>query len=130
MHPEGGSRILLVEDDPVLASLLSRTLSRHGYVVETYSAGAPALARFTAGSDRFCAAVIDLTLPDGRGEEWIARLRSVVSGIPVVAISGLPDMSLPVAPGTAFLAKPFQTAALLAVLDQLLRVSSSAASAT
>ncbi|MCC6587787.1 MAG: response regulator transcription factor [Bryobacterales bacterium] len=129
MNPEGGSRILLVEDDPVLSNLLSRSLTRHKYQVEAFAAGAPAVARFTAANAAFAAVVIDLTLPDGRGEDWIERLRSVMPAIPVVAMSGLPGMSLPAGAGLSFLAKPFQTAELVGLLDQLLRESESAASA-
>lgn len=130
MHPEGGRRILLVEDDPVLVKLLSRTLNRQGYEVEAFTAGTPALARFTSAGSAFSAAVIDLTLPDGRGEDWIDRFRSIVPGIPIVAMSGLPDVAIPSATKLAFLGKPFQTADLAAVLDQLLRESPSAASAS
>ena len=130
MHPEGGSRILLVEDDAVLVKLLSRTLTRQGYEVEPFTAGTPALARFTDAGPAFSAIVIDLTLPDGRGEDWIDRFRSVIPDIPIVAMSGLPDVAMPSAARLAFLGKPFQTAELLSLLNQLLRESPSSASAS
>lgn len=125
-HGESGALIVVVEDEPALASLMERALSRLGYAVRVFGAGGPALAFVTLAPRAAAAAVIDLSLPDGRGELWIERLRAIAPGLAIVAMSGLPGLAPPVDQRTGFLAKPFRVADLAGLLDQLLRPSASA----
>ena len=67
-------RILLVEDDPRLAEMLSEYLGQAGFVVTVAPRGATALERLAATD--YDAIVLDLMLPDMDGLEVCRRLRS------------------------------------------------------
>lgn len=58
------AEILVVEDYPLLATLLSRTLRKQGHAVERALTMADAL---TFGDRKFNQAVLDIDLPDGNG---------------------------------------------------------------
>src|SRR3984957_4077258 len=67
-------RILLVEDDPRLAEMLSEYLGQAGFAVTVASLGATALERLA--EDPFDAFVLDLTLPDMDGLDICRQLRT------------------------------------------------------
>ncbi len=62
-----GKRILVVEDEPIIAGLLSDMLMADGHEVDAVSTGRAALERLEAG--RYDLIVSDLRMPvlDGRG---------------------------------------------------------------
>ncbi len=79
----GGIRILLVEDNPDIARVLSSLLARAGHVVTT--AGSMTRAeQIAATSGPFDLLISDLSLPDGSGLELKRRL----GAIPGIAVSG------------------------------------------
>ena len=59
------TRILIVEDDPDIASLLARGLAAEGYGSAWEESAEAALARL--GAEPFDAAIIDMMLGDDRG---------------------------------------------------------------
>lgn len=70
------ARVLLIEDDDLVAGAHQRLLSRYGgYEVEWVETLEDARAAL-AGDEGFAAIVCDLTLPDGSGAELAAWLRS------------------------------------------------------
>jgi DNA-binding response OmpR family regulator len=86
--------ILIVEDDPVLLELLTGTFIDHGWTAH----GARLLVegqRLIANL-RFDVIIIDVSLPDGTGIEFIAWLRSLKrrqgGQTPCVAITGHPSL--------------------------------------
>lgn len=66
-------RILLAEDDPVIADGLTRALKRGGYVVDHVANGADADAALA--SQTFDLLILDLGLPRLPGIEVLKRLR-------------------------------------------------------
>ena len=78
-------RILLVEDDPLLADGLARPLRKSGYVVELAGDGITA-DRWLAGDD-FDLVVLDLGLPGMDGSEVLQRLRQRKQPTPVLILS-------------------------------------------
>jgi two-component system, OmpR family, response regulator len=68
-------RILLIEDEPEMASVLKTALERRDVVVDHVStlADAEAVAKFGP----FDAVVLDRRLPDGEGLSLIPRLRTL-----------------------------------------------------
>ena len=58
-----GTKLLVVEDEPMLRRVIARTLRRRGF--DVIEASSCAEARACAG--RFCAGVFDLELGDGLG---------------------------------------------------------------
>ncbi len=83
--PLAGKRILIVDENADLASLVADTASRAGAEVVACSNGRDALAEL-AGRP-VDAALLDLPLADVRGSELLRTLSS--SKIPVVAVSGV-----------------------------------------
>ena len=85
-------RILLIEDEPEMASVLKTALERQDLVVDHVSTLADAEAMARLGT--FDAVVLDRRLPDGDGLSLIPRLRALHVDAPVIALtamSGLDD---------------------------------------
>ena len=82
-------RILIVEDDPSLASGLSRILQAEGYAVDATGRGEDAV--LAASQERFDLVILDIGLPRMDGFEVLRRLRvagSDKSGpLPVLALT-------------------------------------------
>ena len=83
----GGPLVLVVEDDPAAAELLTRQLLEAGYRTELARTGAEALEK--ARSLKPAAITLDIILPEIDGWEVINRLKSdeATSGIPIVVVS-------------------------------------------
>ena len=84
-HEDNRPRILHVEDDPDVASVVQAVLEE---VAEVEVVATLAEARRQLASDNFQLVILDLTLPDGNGEELLPLLRHRTGGsIPVVVFS-------------------------------------------
>src|SRR5213594_4809009 len=77
-------RILLIEDDPRLAEMVSEYLGEAGFRVSVAEAGRAGLERLTR--EPFDALVLDLMLPDMGGLDVCRQLR-VKSDIPVLMLT-------------------------------------------
>jgi two-component system phosphate regulon response regulator OmpR len=116
------ARILLIEDDPRLAAMLSQYLGEAGFSVTHAVAGAAGLA--LAARVAFDALVLDLTLPDMDGLEVCRQLRAK-SDLPVLMLTARGDAMDRVVGlelgADDYLGKPFEPRELLARLRALLR---------
>jgi two-component system, OmpR family, phosphate regulon response regulator OmpR len=115
-------RILLVEDDPRLAEMLSEYLGQAGFDVTIASLGATALERLSAGV--FDAVVLDLMLPDMDGLQVCRQLRAT-NDVPVLMLTARGDavdriVGLELG-ADDYLPKPFEPRELLARLRAILR---------
>lgn len=109
-------RILLVDDEPSLLSLLSQYLTRQGHEVQTADTCAAAIAILQGGeANGVEAAIIDLTLPDGSGED-IAKACALRHANARIVIATGYDYTAPSATWTV-LQKPFLPRALLHILS-------------
>jgi two-component system response regulator MprA len=115
-------RLLVVEDDADLRSVLRRGLSEEGFAVTAVADGASALA---AAGDEPHALVIDIGLPDADGRDVCQALRARGTTAPVLVLTArdaLTDrLSGFSAGGDDYLTKPFHLAELVARLRALLR---------
>ncbi|HYY93185.1 MAG TPA: ATP-binding protein [Pyrinomonadaceae bacterium] len=84
--------ILLVDDEPSLRWTMAELLRRAGYDVETAQDFDSALECFGAG--RFEAAVVDIVLPRKSGVQLLAELRQRDADLPVIMMTGEPNLSL------------------------------------
>jgi two-component system OmpR family response regulator/two-component system response regulator MprA len=116
-------RLLLVEDDPHVASFVRQGLSEEGYVVEWAATGREGQRRALA--EAFDALVLDVRLPDGSGVEVCREVRRHDAAVPVLMLTALDAVEDRVAGLRAgaddYLPKPFAFDELLARLDALLR---------
>jgi DNA-binding response OmpR family regulator len=78
------SRILLVDDEQAILTLLSYPLRKDGYEVVQAADGSEALSRFAEG--RFDLVVLDVMMPKLDGLEVCRRLRSV-SSVPIIMLT-------------------------------------------
>lgn len=78
------ARILVVEDDPTVAEVVTRYLERDGHVVEVLADGLAGLARMNG--DPLDLAILDLMLPGLDGLEVCRRLRET-SRLPVIMLT-------------------------------------------
>src|SRR5947209_13615100 len=118
----GGSRVLVVEDDPRLASTLDRVLAAEGHDVEVAADGNDALHR--ARERPFDLVVLDIMLPGLDGISVCRRLRSTGS-VPILlrtALGGTEERVRGLDSGADdYLVKPFAYQELLARVRALLR---------
>jgi DNA-binding response OmpR family regulator len=81
--------ILLVEDEALIAATAAETLRDFGFRVEEATTAAAALAFIQGRGEALAAAIIDINLPDGKGDELARKLRMLVPGLPIVIATGL-----------------------------------------
>jgi DNA-binding response OmpR family regulator len=78
-------RILIVEDDAVIASTMSRGLSLHGYVVDHVASAEAASTELL--NERFDLAIVDLGLPQEDGASLVRRIRRTNRTLPIVVVT-------------------------------------------
>jgi len=119
-------RILIVEDESLLASRLATTCQERGYAVDVAADGER--ADFLVGTETYDAVVLDLGLPLVDGLTLLERWRAGGNAVPVLVLTARGSWSEKVRgiDGGAddYLTKPFQMEELLARLRALIRRSS------
>lgn len=110
-------KILIVDDNPNMSSLLSEMLEVFDYQSLRASDGKDALDRLKEGG--ISMVITDLRMPNMSGLELLSEIKTKFPGIPVVLISGYSASqvkSQPVKPD-GFLGKPL----LMADIEHLLK---------
>jgi two-component system OmpR family response regulator len=116
-------RILVIEDDPKIASFIVNGLKQSGFAVDHCSDGEDGFARAQAIS--YDAAVVDIMLPKLDGLSLIRELRSKNVRTPVLILSAKATVDDRVrglqSGGDDYLTKPFAFSELLARVQALIR---------
>jgi two-component system, OmpR family, response regulator len=117
------ARVLVVDDEPSLAELLSRVLRYEGWVVETAATGAEAVSRGRAFTPD--AVILDVMLPDTDGLSVLAALRVDNPQVCVLFLTARDSVEDRIAGITAggddYITKPFSLEEVLARLRGVLR---------
>jgi DNA-binding response OmpR family regulator len=112
-------RILLVEDDDALANMYRSALSYAGFDVEVAGDGLTALEDID--TDHPDLVVLDLNLPQLAGDRILSEVAATpdTRDIPVIVVTGS-DRQVHVPQASAFLRKPCDPGALVALIEQTL----------
>ena len=125
-------RLLVVEDDPAIASFLVKGLKEAGFAVDHAASGGAALEM--ASSTTYDLAVVDLMLPGLDGLGLIEELRRRRITVPVIILSAKRSVDDRVrglqAGGDDYLTKPFAFEELLARVQALIRRATGAVEPT
>ena len=116
-------RLLLVEDDPKIASFILKGMKAEGYAVDHASDGQEGL--HLAVTEPYDAAIIDVMLPKLDGLSVIERMRKEKVNTPVIILSAKGSVDDRVkglqVGGDDYLPKPFAFSELLARVQALIR---------
>jgi CheY-like chemotaxis protein len=117
-------KVLLVEDEVLVAALAVDALEELGY--ETIEVTTAKAARAIAsGSEQLAFAVLDIGLPDGRGDALALELRQMRPDLPIVIATGYNgahlDETVRKQQRTAVLTKPYDIAQLQAAIQAILK---------
>ncbi len=123
-------RILVVEDDTFVLTMISRLLRRAGY--DVFEAMRAEQAISVVGNTAFDAVLTDIFMPGIGGIEGIIRIHAIKPNLPIIAMSaGYDDMTSEKANeaalkigAVAVLSKPVEKDDLLAAVEKALAVNS------
>ncbi|MFQ1007110.1 DNA-binding response regulator [Gilliamella apicola] len=115
------NKLLVVDDDPEIASLLSELLELEGFEVETANNGVQALEKFDMSFDLI---LLDIMMPEMNGLNVLSQLRSKFT-VPVIFLTAKDneyDKIIGLELGADdYILKPFNDRELIARINALLR---------
>ncbi|HEY6426744.1 MAG TPA: response regulator transcription factor [Acidimicrobiales bacterium] len=124
------ARILVVDDEPNIAELLSAALSFEGYEVGVAATGAEALEQVRTFRPNLV--MLDVMLPDFDGTEVCKRLRNQGEQVPIVFLTArdtVEDKVEGLSMGDDYVTKPFSIDELMARVGAILRRAGEVAAA-
>ena len=118
-----GERVLLIEDEPAVRSVIERTLALAGYSVTVASSGEDGL-RVAETEAPFQLLITDAVMPGLSGWEVGKQLGARFPKLKILYISGYTEDAVAqggvLDPGVSFLQKPFSPSELLSTLRRIL----------
>jgi DNA-binding NtrC family response regulator len=115
-------RILVVDDEPMMADSLKQNLAEEGYTVDTASSGAEAIELFDRGGHHLV--VCDVKLPDMDGMEVLKHIKDTSPATEVIVVTGYGSVERAVEATKAgafwFLQKPFDFEVLQPLVEKAL----------
>jgi len=104
------TRLLLLEDDPILHEIIAEYLEEHGYEVDGYFDGEQALQAIMDGGHAML--ILDVRVPELDGFELLEYLRDIRNTTPAIfitSLSGIKDLQKGFRLGANdYLKKPFE----------------------
>jgi two-component system cell cycle sensor histidine kinase/response regulator CckA len=119
-----GTRILVVDDEPVVRRFAARVLEAEGYLVTEAADGVDALRLLHEDVPDVDAVLSDIVMPRLNGVELLQVLSTSHPQLPVLLMSGYASAQLEgmgIAPPCAILMKPFPAEQLVEEVRRCLR---------
>jgi CheY-like chemotaxis protein len=88
LDARSGARILIVEDEDLIQMLIAGHLEDMGFSVEVAGSAAEAKSKMLSLNGALDAAIIDMGLPDAKGDALVGELRAIYPELPIVISSG------------------------------------------
>src|SRR2546426_1008034 len=85
-------RILIVDDDRDMCTLLSRYLDRNGYEVDVAYSGESGIEKFR--QEKFDMVICDYKLGDKEGKDVLIEIKALDPGVIVLIITGHSDIRI------------------------------------
>jgi putative nucleotidyltransferase with HDIG domain len=116
------ARVLVVDDESPVRSMIGATLRRQGYEVEQAVSGSQALEMLTQGP--YDLVLTDIVMQDGNGIALLERIHADQPQLPVVMVSAIHDISVAIDSmrrgAYDYLLKPFEREHLVATVQRAL----------
>ncbi len=116
------SRVLVVDDEAPVRSMISATLERQGYEVRQASSGSQAMELLEQGPIDLV--LTDIVMQDGNGIALLERIHQDQPHLPVVMVSAIHDISVAIDSmrrgAYDYLLKPFEREHLVATVQRAL----------
>ena len=118
-----GTRVLVVDDEPNIAEVVTMALRFNGFIVETAASGREALAAVSSFKPHLM--VLDVMLPDMEGFDVAARLGAQRAGLPIIFLTARDATEDKLrgltGGGDDYMTKPFSLEELVARIRTILR---------
>ncbi|MBI5895866.1 MAG: response regulator, partial [Desulfobacterales bacterium] len=93
--PIGTERLLLVDDEKMIARLEEQMFARLGYHVTTRLSSVDALEAFRANPRAYDLVITDMTMPNMTGEQLAQELIAIRPGLPIIICTGFSERLSP-----------------------------------
>lgn len=118
-----GQKVLVVDDEPVVASSMRRSLNRRGFRVDEAFSGNDALNRIL--NEMYDLVLLDMRMPDSSGLELLPTIKKHRPKLPVVMVTGYASIDTAVEAiqrgASDYMAKPFTPDELYAAATRAIR---------
>ena len=116
--------ILVVEDDPLIQTIVEDALTDGGFEIAIASSGETAVESLNASDTKYRALVTDINLGRGKMDGWevARRAREINPEFPIIYMTGdsAAEWASKSVPNSILLTKPFAPAQLVTAVSQLL----------
>ena len=116
--------ILVVEDDPLIQTIVEDALTDGGFEIAIASSGETAVESLDASDTKYRALVTDINLGRGKMDGWevARRAREINPEFPIIYMTGdsAAEWGSKGVPNSILLTKPFAPAQLVTAVSQLL----------
>ena len=116
------ARVLVVDDEPPVRTMMAAALERHGYTVEQAADGREALAALEVNT--FNLVLTDIVMQDVSGIDLLERIHALQPNLPVVMVTAVHDIGVAIDSmrrgAYDYLLKPFERDQLLSTVERAL----------
>jgi DNA-binding response OmpR family regulator len=116
-------KILVVEDEAIIATFMSGVLKSNGYFVTTVRTGKDALEKVL--SSHYNLVLLDIGLPDMTGTELLQTIRETNQDLIIIMITGHPNLDSSIDSvnygADGYLVKPIRDKDLVDIVEEKLK---------